>query len=87
MAAHASQLYAKNLENFIDLITDEGALKIDFADEVVAGACLTHEGTVRNERAAEAAGLSAKPVEAAAPAPAAEPDAPAADDNDDEGAS
>ena len=24
MAAHASQLYAKNLENFIDLITEEG---------------------------------------------------------------
>ena len=59
MAAHASQLYAKNLENFIDLITDEGKLAIDFSDEVVAGACITHEGEVRNERAAEAAGVGA----------------------------
>ena len=52
MAAHASQLYAKNLENFIGLIVgEEGELKLDFDDEVVAGACLTHEGEIRNERA------------------------------------
>jgi len=52
MAAHASQLYAKNLENFIGLIVGEdGALNLNFDDEVVAGACLTHEGEIRNERA------------------------------------
>jgi NAD(P) transhydrogenase subunit alpha len=52
MPAHASQLYAKNLENFIGLITtDEGELKLDFDDEVVAGACLTDGGEIKNERA------------------------------------
>ena len=52
MPAHASQLYAKNLENFIGLIVDEdGNLNLDFDDEVIAGACLTHEGEIRNERA------------------------------------
>jgi len=52
MAAHASQLYAKNLENFIGLIlTEDGGLDLNFDDEVVAGACLTHEGEIRNERA------------------------------------
>ena len=52
MAAHASQLYAKNLENFIGLITsEEGALALNFDDEVVAGACLTHGGEIKNERA------------------------------------
>ena len=52
MAAHASQLYAKNLENFIGLITsEEGALELNFDDEVVAGACLTHGGEIKNERA------------------------------------
>jgi NAD(P) transhydrogenase subunit alpha len=52
MSAHASQLYAKNLENFIGLITsEEGALDLDFEDEVVAGACLTHGGEIKNERA------------------------------------
>ena len=68
MAAHASQLYAKNLENFIDLVTEEGALKLDFGDEVVAGACLTHEGKVRNERAAGAAGVEHAPLEVPADA-------------------
>jgi NAD(P) transhydrogenase subunit alpha len=52
MPAHASQLYSKNLENFIGLIVgEEGDLDLDFEDEVVAGACLTHEGEIKNERA------------------------------------
>jgi len=52
MPAHASQLYAKNLENFLGLIVGEdGSLNLDFEDEVIAGACLTHGGEVRNERA------------------------------------
>ena len=53
MAAHASQLYAKNVENLLGLlVSEEGALQLDFEDEVVAGACITHEGEIRNERAA-----------------------------------
>jgi H+-translocating NAD(P) transhydrogenase subunit alpha len=60
MATHASQLYAKNVENLLRLIvSDEGALAVDFDDEVVAGACLTHEGQIKNERAREAAGVGA----------------------------
>ncbi len=59
MATHASQLYAKNVENLLKLlVSEEGALNIDFEDEVVAGACLTHEGEIKNERAREAAGGS-----------------------------
>jgi NAD(P) transhydrogenase subunit alpha len=53
MAAHASQLYAKNVENLLGLLVDEeGNPKLDFDDEIVAGACITHEGQIRNERAA-----------------------------------
>ena len=60
MATHASQLYAKNVENLLGLmISDEGELTIDFDDEIVAGACITHEGEIKNERAREAAGASA----------------------------
>jgi NAD(P) transhydrogenase subunit alpha len=60
MAAHASQLYAKNLENFVGLIlSEEGGLSIDFDDEIVAGACITHQGEIRNERAREVAGVGA----------------------------
>jgi H+-translocating NAD(P) transhydrogenase subunit alpha len=56
MASDASALYAKNLQNLVELITDEGALKLDFEDEIVAGACLTNNGEIVNERAREAAG-------------------------------
>ena len=60
MATHASQLYAKNVENLLQLlVSDEGELSLDFDDEIVAGACITHEGEIRNERAREAAGVSA----------------------------
>ncbi len=53
MATHASQLYSKNIENLLGLLTtEEGELELSFDDEVVAGACITHNGEIRNERAA-----------------------------------
>ena len=56
MATHASQLFSKNVENLLGLlIADDGSLRLDFDDEIVAGACITHEGEIRNERAKEAA--------------------------------
>jgi H+-translocating NAD(P) transhydrogenase subunit alpha len=61
MATNASQLYAKNVENLLGLlVTDEGRLNLDFEDEIVAGACITHEGEIKNERAKEAAGAAAR---------------------------
>jgi NAD(P) transhydrogenase subunit alpha len=55
MAKDASQLYAKNIENLLALLVDEeGNLQLDFEDEVVAGAVITHDGEIRNERAKEA---------------------------------
>src|SRR3954452_23864088 len=45
MATNASQLYAKNIENLLGLlVSEEGELTLDFDDEVVAGACITHDG-------------------------------------------
>src|SRR5918996_695738 len=60
MATHASQLYSKNVENLLGLLVDdEGSLTLDLGDEIVAGACITHEGEIVNERARAAAGVSA----------------------------
>jgi NAD(P) transhydrogenase subunit alpha len=57
LATHASQLYSKNVENLLGLLVgDEGNLALDFEDEIVAGACITHEGEIVNERAREVAG-------------------------------
>jgi H+-translocating NAD(P) transhydrogenase subunit alpha len=59
MAPNASALYAKNLQNLVELmIDDEGNLRLDMNDEVVAGACLTNDGEIVNERAKEAAGAA-----------------------------
>jgi NAD(P) transhydrogenase subunit alpha len=59
MATHASQLYAKNVENLLALLVSEGKLNLNFEDEIVAGACITHDGEIKNERAREAAGAAA----------------------------
>jgi H+-translocating NAD(P) transhydrogenase subunit alpha len=60
LAKDASQLYAKNIENLLALFVDEeGNLSIDFDDEIVAGALVTHEGEIRNERAKEAKEIEA----------------------------
>lgn len=53
LPADASKLYAKNVSNFLQLLLKaDGTLHLPFEDDLVAGACLTHEGTVRNERVA-----------------------------------
>ena len=60
MAFDASRLYAKNIQNLIALMTVDGAIVPDFEDEVVAGACLTHDGEIRHEPTREALATSKK---------------------------
>ncbi|RBL88771.1 Re/Si-specific NAD(P)(+) transhydrogenase subunit alpha [Chitinophaga flava] len=51
MPADASKLYAKNVFNFLKLIlTKEGNLHLNFEDDIVKGACITHNGEIVNER-------------------------------------
>ncbi|SEH10403.1 Re/Si-specific NAD(P)(+) transhydrogenase subunit alpha [Thermoleophilum album] len=59
MPDHASQLYARNLQALIELITEDGQLALDFDDEIVAGCCITHDGEVVNERVRQAIGAPA----------------------------
>jgi NAD(P) transhydrogenase subunit alpha len=45
MAEHASQLYARNVLSLIELMSGEdGALELDFDDEVIKGACVARDG-------------------------------------------
>jgi NAD(P) transhydrogenase subunit alpha len=53
MASDASRLYAKNVANLLALMIKDGALALDFDDEVLAGACLAHDGAVRHQPTAE----------------------------------
>jgi H+-translocating NAD(P) transhydrogenase subunit alpha len=44
-AMHASEMYARNVFNFLSLMVDkEGAFKLDWEDELIAKTCLTHDG-------------------------------------------
>lgn len=47
-ALHASEMYARNLFNFLALMLGDGALSVDFDDDLVAGTCLTHAGVIRH---------------------------------------
>jgi NAD(P) transhydrogenase subunit alpha len=50
LAYNASEMYARNLLNFLKPAIDKaGDLKIDWNDEVFAGAVLTHDGTIKHE--------------------------------------
>lgn len=55
LAEHASSLYAKNISALLELMIKDGALEIDFEDEVIAGACITRGGEIVNEGAKAAA--------------------------------
>ncbi|ENO77916.1 NAD(P) transhydrogenase subunit alpha [Thauera sp. 63] len=57
MPVHASEMYAKNLFNFISPFIQDGALALDWDDEVMAGACLTHAGEVRHAGVKQVLGL------------------------------
>jgi len=51
---HASEMYARNLFNFLQPAITDGGLVIDWTDEVFAGAVLTHDGIVRHEATGQA---------------------------------
>ena len=60
MPDHASQLYARNVQSLLELMVGEdGALELDFEDEIIAGACITRDGEIVHEGARKAAGTPA----------------------------
>ncbi|HEX5853399.1 MAG TPA: Re/Si-specific NAD(P)(+) transhydrogenase subunit alpha [Solirubrobacteraceae bacterium] len=47
MAEHSSQLFARNVQALLDLfVGEDGALQLDFEDEIVKGACVTRDGEI-----------------------------------------
>jgi H+-translocating NAD(P) transhydrogenase subunit alpha len=51
MPSDASKLYGKNIMNFLQLITSkEGALQLNWEDDLVKGSCITHGGEIVHER-------------------------------------
>ncbi len=46
MPIHASQLYSKNIANLLNLMVKDGQFQPDYSDDVVAGTCITRDGTI-----------------------------------------
>ncbi|MGB5540856.1 MAG: Re/Si-specific NAD(P)(+) transhydrogenase subunit alpha [Gammaproteobacteria bacterium] len=49
MPVHASEMYAKNLYNFLSLIVHDGEIKPDWEDEIVASSVLTRDRKIQHE--------------------------------------
>jgi alanine dehydrogenase len=49
MPVHASQMYAKNIQNLLDLLIKNGKLDPDFEDEIVKGTVITRGGEIVHE--------------------------------------
>jgi NAD(P) transhydrogenase subunit alpha len=54
LGEHASELYAKNQYNLIELFVKDKAINLDWTDEVLAKTALTHAGEIKNEAAKKA---------------------------------
>jgi H+-translocating NAD(P) transhydrogenase subunit alpha len=66
MPEHSSQMFARNVLALLELlIDDDGELKLDFDDEIIAGACIVRDGEIVNagaKAAVEGAGATPAPV-------------------------
>jgi NAD(P) transhydrogenase subunit alpha len=51
---HASQLYSRNITNFLSLLVKDGALHLDMDDEIIRESCVAHQGQVVNPRVSTA---------------------------------
>lgn len=57
MPVHTSEMFAKNLMNFIGPMIKDGALNLDWGDEVLAGSALTHGGEVKHAQVKQILGM------------------------------
>jgi NAD(P) transhydrogenase subunit alpha len=53
LCAHASQMYSRNMEKLLFHLSRDGVWKLDFADEIVAGSVITHEGAIVHPKVKE----------------------------------
>jgi NAD(P) transhydrogenase subunit alpha len=57
MPGSATQMYAKNMQTLVHHLLKDGAINLDFGDEITRGATITHAGKVVNEATARALGI------------------------------
>ena len=47
---HASQMYSRNVQSFIEYAIRDGALVVDLADPIIGPTCVVHDGAVRGNQ-------------------------------------
>lgn len=50
-AVHASQMFSRNVSSLLQLLIKDGALLLDFEDQIVRESCITHEGRIVHDGA------------------------------------
>jgi H+-translocating NAD(P) transhydrogenase subunit alpha len=68
MPGSATAMYAKNMQTLLKHLIKDGAINLDFTDEITRGATITHGGKVINEATAKALGVEVAEPPGAAPA-------------------
>jgi NAD(P) transhydrogenase subunit alpha len=68
MPGSATAMYAKNMQTLLKHLIKDGAINLDFTDEITRGATITHGGKVVNEATAKALGIEVAEPARAAPA-------------------
>lgn len=62
LPVHASQMYAKVITNFLDLLIKDGQINLDLSDEILAGMTITHGGQIIQEATRKAMSLEDIPA-------------------------
>ena len=63
MPIHASEVYAKNISALLALmINKDKQLEINFADDILDGSCVTHNGEIRSQRVKDALNANSQQV-------------------------
>ena len=68
MPVHASQMYAKNVQNLLELLVKGGQFDPDYDDEIVKGTVITRQGEIVHEMTLQRLAESGSPPPAAQPA-------------------
>ena len=70
MPVHASQMYAKNLTNLLELfLAKDGSFALNLDDDIVAATCITHDGEIFHGPTRGKLGLGDRNAPAPPPAP------------------
>jgi H+-translocating NAD(P) transhydrogenase subunit alpha len=66
-------MYSRNIAALLTHLTKDGALALDFDDEITRGSCVAHEGRPPAARVTTPAASSAAPASAAAASATTQP--------------